>query len=256
MASKQPSGRFVTYWLPVLAWMAVITAGTSIPRPPSLLIESGDKIAQFVVYAVLGALLVRAFRGVGGYGTWRAALAGIVSGCAYGALDEVHQAFLPTRSCSAGDLAADVIGVVGAVAIITVIGRATQHAHTDTQSTEPPTEPHKKEEMEAMPEVTVDDNNFESEIIQSDVPCLVDFWAPWCGPCLMMGPALEKIAEDYAGKAKVAKLNVDENGQLATKYGIRSIPALMFFQDGEVVAQAIGVQTAQALTKQLDDMIE
>ena len=107
-----------------------------------------------------------------------------------------------------------------------------------------------------MSEVTLDDSNFQSEIIESDQPCLVDFWAPWCGPCLMMGPALEKIAEEYAGKAKVGKLNVDENGALATKYGIRSIPALLFFQGGEVVAQAIGVQTEGALKAQLDELMD
>jgi thioredoxin 1 len=107
-----------------------------------------------------------------------------------------------------------------------------------------------------MPQVTLSQDNFQSEVIESDQPCLIDFWAPWCGPCLMMGPALENIAEEYAGKAKICKLNVDENAQLATMYGIRSIPALLFFKDGEVVAQAIGVQTEIALTNQLDDMME
>lgn len=253
MASKQTRGRFVTYWLPVLAWMAVIEVGTSIPHPPGLPVEGGDKIAHFVVYAVLGALLVRAFRGAVGLATWQAALASILSGSVYGALDEIHQAFLPTRSCSAGDLLADAIGVVGAVAIASVIGHATRQTHMDTQ---PNTEPHHKEEMEVMSELTLSKDNFESEIIESDQPCLVDFWAPWCGPCLMMGPTLEKVAEKYAGKAKVGKVNVDENGALATKYGIRSIPALLFFKGGEVVAQAVGVQTEDALTNQLDDMME
>ncbi len=251
MANKQARGRFVTHWLPVLAWMAAIEVGTSIPRPPGIPVEGGDKIAHFVVYAILGALLVRAFRGAAGLGTWQAALAGILSGSVYGALDEIHQAFLPTRSCSAADLAADVIGVVGAVVVVSVIGRAS-NSHTPTHNH---ADPHSKEEMEVMSEVTLNKDNFQSEIIESDQPCLVDFWAPWCGPCLMMGPALEKIAEDYAGKAKVGKVNVDENGELATKYGIRSIPALMFFKGGEVVAQVIGVQTEGALTSQLDELI-
>ena len=133
MASKQSRGGFASHWLPVLGWMAAITVGTSMPHPPGIPVEGGDKIAHFVVYAILGALLVRAFRGAAGLGTWQAALAGILSGCVYGALDEVHQAFLPTRSCSTGDLVADVIGVVGAVAIASVIGRATSR-HTPTHN--------------------------------------------------------------------------------------------------------------------------
>ncbi len=103
-------------------------------------------------------------------------------------------------------------------------------------------------------ELTLDKNNFQSEVIESDLPCLVDFWAPWCGPCLMMGPTLEKLADEYAGKAKICKLNVDDNSDLATKYGIRSIPALLFFKGGEVVDQAVGVQPEDALKAKLDGM--
>jgi len=89
--------------------------------------------------------------------------------------------------------------------------------------------------------VNVTDVNFESEVLKSNIPVLVDFWAPWCGPCLRAAPVLEKIAQQYQGRLKVCKLNVDEARQTAMRYGIRSIPTLNFYKDGEVVDQMIGV---------------
>lgn len=84
------------------------------------------------------------------------------------------------------------------------------------------------------------DANFEEEILKASVPALVDFWAPWCGPCRVVGPIVEELAKEYAGKVKVAKLNVDDNPVTPGKYGIRGIPTLILFKDGEAVDQIVG----------------
>lgn len=84
------------------------------------------------------------------------------------------------------------------------------------------------------------DANFEDEVIKSDIPVLVDFWAPWCGPCRIIAPVVEEISESHEGKIKVGKLNVDDNQQTSMKFGIRSIPTLLVFKDGEILEQIIG----------------
>jgi len=84
------------------------------------------------------------------------------------------------------------------------------------------------------------DSNFEDEILQSDLPALVDFWAPWCSPCKVVGPVVEELAREYEGKVKVAKMNVDDNPSTPSKYGIRGIPTLILFKGGDVVDQVVG----------------
>ena len=88
--------------------------------------------------------------------------------------------------------------------------------------------------------IEVSDSNFESEVVKSDVPVLVDFWAPWCGPCRAIAPIVEEISSSYEGKIKVGKMNADENQATTMKFGIRSIPTIIMFKDGEAVDQIIG----------------
>lgn len=95
------------------------------------------------------------------------------------------------------------------------------------------------------------DQNFGQEVLQSDKPVLVDFWAPWCGPCQAMGPIIDELATEMEGKAKVGKLNVDENSEAASKYGIMSIPAIKIFKGGKVVKEFVGVQNKDVLKKEL-----
>lgn len=102
---------------------------------------------------------------------------------------------------------------------------------------------------------TFTDANFDNEVIQSQEPVLVDFWAVWCGPCRAIAPAVEELAGEYAGKAKVGKLNVDENQQVAAKYGIRSIPTLLVFKGGKVVDQVIGAVPKSKLVDALNKAV-
>jgi len=98
-------------------------------------------------------------------------------------------------------------------------------------------------------EITLTADNFKNEVMESDIPALVDFWAPWCGPCQMIAPHLEELAKDYNGKLKVCKLNVDEAPDIATKYAIMSIPALMLFKKGQVMETKVGAMNKGELEK-------
>ena len=100
-----------------------------------------------------------------------------------------------------------------------------------------------------MATFSVDQSNFESDVIKSDVPVVVDFWAEWCGPCKMIGPHLEEISDEMAGTVKVAKLNIDENPELAAQYGVRSIPTLVMFKNGEPASIQVGAKPKSALVE-------
>ncbi len=100
--------------------------------------------------------------------------------------------------------------------------------------------------------MNVTDSDFEDAILKSDKPVLVDFWAAWCGPCRQVGPVVEELAGEFAGKVKVAKLNVDENKQTPGKYGVRGIPTLMVFKNGEVVDQIVGAVPKDRIKELLD----
>ncbi|MBE6031564.1 MAG: thioredoxin [Clostridiales bacterium] len=102
-----------------------------------------------------------------------------------------------------------------------------------------------------MAEITITKNNFEQEVLQSDKPVLVDFWAAWCGPCRMVAPIVAQIAEEQAGKVKVGKINVDEEPALAMQFGIASIPTLLVFKDGQVVNKAVGYMPKEQLEAML-----
>ena len=103
--------------------------------------------------------------------------------------------------------------------------------------------------------IELTDANFQSEALEADKPVLVDFWAPWCGPCRMVGPIIDEVAETYVDKVKVGKLNTDDNPQVATKYGIRSIPTILLFKNGEVVGNLMGAKPKQDFEEMINQHV-
>ena len=107
-----------------------------------------------------------------------------------------------------------------------------------------------------MAELTLTKNNFESEVLASELPVLVDFWAEWCGPCRMIAPTIEELANEYEGKVKVGKVNVDKESELAIRYHIDAIPALLIFKNGEIVESRKGLRPKSELCTVLDQIIQ
>ena len=105
-------------------------------------------------------------------------------------------------------------------------------------------------------ELIFSDANFQEEVLDADVPVLVDFWAPWCGPCRMMTPIVEELAVDYEGKAKVGKLNTDENPKTAGQFGVISIPTIILFRDGKPQDQIIGAVSKDVVSKNIDGILK
>jgi thioredoxin 1 len=108
--------------------------------------------------------------------------------------------------------------------------------------------------MAASNIVTLSQANFEREVLQSPVPVLVDFWAEWCGPCKMLAPILDELASEYDGRVKVGKLNIDQHQAVANEYGIRAIPTLLIFKDGQVADQVVGLKSKRDLKANLDGL--
>ena len=106
--------------------------------------------------------------------------------------------------------------------------------------------------MAGVHTLTFNDASFDNDVLKAEIPVLVDFWAEWCGPCRMMEPTISAIADDYAGRVKVGKLNVDENGGSAMRYGVRGIPTLLLFKGGPVVEQRVGAIGKSEVQKMLD----
>jgi thioredoxin 1 len=106
-----------------------------------------------------------------------------------------------------------------------------------------------------MATVKIDKNNFQSDVLGAKEPVVVDFWAEWCGPCKMIAPALEEISTELAGKVKIAKLNIDENPELAAQFGVRSIPTLLIFKDGEVADMKVGAAPKTALSHWINSAV-
>ncbi len=235
----------LVWWSAAILWAAFILVETWTPRPPVPAPETSDWVLHGFAFAVLGVFLRLAAAC-----TWpaNALSATMAIGAGLGGIDELGQIPVPGRSAAVTDLAADVVGLaLGAVLAGWTIRAAGGRKHRS----------HTAQEERKMAEIkNVGLEDFDAEVINSPIPVLVDFWAPWCGPCHMVAPIVEKIAERYAGKIKVVKVNLDEALELAQRFGIQSIPTLMVFKNGEIVARLIGVQPEQALASAVESALD
>jgi len=246
--------QIVCYWGPTAVWAGLILVGTSLPRVPGPDVVGFDKFSHFIAYGVLGVLLMRSLLRCQGRALPKAALFTVGVGAVFAAVDELHQSWIPGRHTDIRDFVADCVGLLLAIAAMWTFRR--RNMHTGTVGSVDHAQTVMNEEMTDMAEVLhLDQDSFVSDVLNAEHPALVDFWAPWCGPCLMMTASIEKLAGDFAGKAVIAKVNVDNSPDLASMYGIRSIPALVFFKGGEVVDHFIGVQSEDALRQKLDSLV-
>jgi thioredoxin len=106
-----------------------------------------------------------------------------------------------------------------------------------------------------MSEIHLTDDTFKKEVLDSDSLAVVDFWAPWCGPCKMLGPVIEELAKEFEGKAKICKVNTDENSKVASEYKISAIPTILFFKEGKVVHQIVGMQGKDELKSKINELL-
>ena len=104
--------------------------------------------------------------------------------------------------------------------------------------------------------ITIDDNNFDQTVLQAEMPVLVDFWATWCRPCIMLAPILDELAEEYSGRISIVRMDVDQNPKTAAKYGIMSIPTLLIFRKGEPISQIVGFRPKEELKRGLDSALD
>jgi thioredoxin 1 len=140
--------------------------------------------------------------------------------------------------------------IVGTIAMILLQGCMTGGSHGTTNTN---TKTRGGTHMGEVAEVS--QATFEDEVVKSDLPTLVDFWAPWCGPCRMLSPTVEELAGEYTGKLKVVKVNTDQNNEVAGQFGIRGIPTLIFFKNGKEVDRLVGAQQKAVLAKKIDEVI-